>query len=183
MKMSKKRNEEKIAEEHTSETIEMGAETSEADEIVRKKIERLIEENQMLKDQLLRLAAEFDNFRKRINRDMTQSIQNANADLITRLLALLDDMDRIDIEDSSEVDAEFLLQGIKLIHKNFLKALEDEGLQVMESVGTEFDPEKHDAIIHMEVKDKDSNIVVEEHKKGYVFKDRVIRHAQVIVSK
>ncbi len=143
----------------------------------------LILENLRMKEQLLRRAAEFDNYRKRSERDIGNIIQNANADLVLSLLPVLDDMERILAAGQSAPEAGSLLEGINLAYKNFLKTLQDAGLSAMISVNLPFDPEKHDALLHLPVAGKEPNLVVEEHKKGYEFRGRVIRHAQVIVSK
>jgi len=76
-----------------------------------------------------------------------------------------------------------MLDGFQLIHKNLVSLLDKQGLKPMLSIGEEFDPEKHDALMQVENKDVDSNKIVDEHLKGYIFNDKVIRHAQVIVSK
>jgi len=149
----------------------------------KKELEDLEKEHQALKDQLLRLAAEFDNYRKRVDRDMSNLIRSANADLVTSLLPILDDLDRSIAAANGVQETSPLLEGIKLIQKSFLKTLQDQGLKYIESIGQPFDPEKHDALLQMPVDGKESNVVIEEHVKGYEFKDRVIRHAKVIVSK
>lgn len=146
-------------------------------------IDDLLSENEKLKDQLLRLAAEYDNYRKRREREVNNIIINANADLILRLLPILDDLDRMVEATATGVDADSLVEGLKLLQKNLMKVLEDEGLQPMQSLGQPFDPEKHEALLHVVDEKEKENTVIDEHKKGYLFKDRVLRHAHVIVSK
>lgn len=147
------------------------------------KIEELLQENQKVREQVLRLAAEFDNYRKRTEREFGVIRQNATADLLVSLLPVMDDLDRV-INASQDVqDFTALWEAIKLVHKNFAKVLLDAGLTPMPSIDQPFDPEKHDALLHIPVQGKEPNLVVEEHKKGYEFRDRVLRHAQVIVSK
>ena len=158
-------------------------ETSHKKRNYKKEFEELEKEYQALKDQLLRLAAEFDNYRKRVERDMNGLVRSANAELVTSLLPIMDDLDRFIAAANADQEAPPLLEGIKLIQRNFLKILQDQGLKYIESIGQPFDPEKHDALLQMPVEDKEPNLVVEEHVKGYEFKDRVIRHAKVIVSK
>ncbi len=145
--------------------------------------DKLSEENQRARDQLLRLAAEFDNYRKRNERDAAQWIQNANMELVGKLLPSLDDLERILTSGEKAADAAALLEGLRLFQKNLLKILQEEGLQAMEVLGREFDPEFHDALLHVEVEGAEANSIIEEHKKGYLFKERILRHAQVIVSK
>jgi len=149
----------------------------------KKELEQATAENKDLKEKFLRIAAEFDNYRKRVDREMIVLRESAKAELVSQLLPVLDDLERSIDAGSKNHDANSLLEGIKLVQKSFLRTLQNEGLKPMNSVGEPFDPEKHEALLQIEAKDKDPEIVVEEHLKGYEFKDRVIRHAKVIVSK
>ncbi|HPG83704.1 MAG TPA: nucleotide exchange factor GrpE [bacterium] len=160
-----------------------GAETEKAVDADAAAIAALTAENLKLKDQLLRLAAEFDNYRKRSDRDMQSYISNANYDLMARLLPALDDLDRIVAAAGGGAELAALVDGINLLHKNILKVFQEGGLEPMQTIGEEFDPLLHDALLHIEVSGSEPNRVVEEHKKGYFFKGRVLRHAQVVVSK
>ena len=146
------------------------------------RIEELLKENTDLKDQLLRFAAEFDNFRKRVERENRNLVDNTAADIISRLLPVLDDLERSIQATEAKEDENPLLEGVKLVHKNFVKTLADMGLEPMESVGKEFDPDKHDAMMQMKVEGMEPHLVVDEHVRGYLFRDRVLRHAKVIVS-
>ena len=99
--------------------------------------------------------------------------------MITNLLPVLDDFERslsVVEDDSPFVD------GIQLVYRNFVKTLTGQGLEPMQVVGEEFDPEKHDAIMQKEIEGVESHIVLEEVQKGYIFNGRVVRHAKVIVS-
>jgi molecular chaperone GrpE len=147
------------------------------------KSEALLQENLAIREKLMRMAAEFDNYRKRNEREIGNIIQNANAELILLLLPVLDDLERVLAVSQETPECSTLIEAVRLIHKNFLKALQDAGLSPMNASDQPFNPEKHDALLHIPVAGKASNLVVEEHKKGYEFRDRVIRHAQVIVSK
>lgn len=183
----KKETEIKVEEEYSLDADKAQSSGDGTERIDEEEIAALIgdlkTENGKLRDQILRLAAEFDNFRKRTDRDMMNLVMNANTELISHLLPLLDDLDRIVLATEDGVDADALLKGAKLFQKNLMKILQDEGLQQMNSIGEPFDPEKHDALLHISEENKEQNIVIDEHKKGYLFKDKVIRHAQVIVSK
>lgn len=148
----------------------------------KKELEQALVEAAELKDQLLRTAAEFDNFRKRTINEKQELISRANADFMVTLLPVLDDMDRFAKADD-EKDAAVLHQGILLILNKFQKLLQNQGLESMEAVGTPFDPEKHDALMQVESQEYGSDIVVEEHEKGYELNGSVIRHAKVLVSK
>jgi len=149
----------------------------------KKELEKALEENRVLKEQLLRVAAEFDNYKKRSEREKSNVAVTANIEFIKNILPIVDDLERSLEASEKNKDFETLLKGIELVHKNFLKILENLGVKPIKSVGEKFDPEKHDALMQMEVKGQKPDIVVDEHLKGYEFKDRVIRHAKVIVSK
>lgn len=136
-----------------------------------------------LNDKYTRLVAEFDNYKKRTDKEYLSLILNANEKLITDLLPVIDDLERSLSHLNEENDFETMLKGFELIHKNLSTLLEKQGLKPMESIGEEFDPEKHDALMQVDNDDVESNKIVDEHLKGYIFNEKVIRHAQVIVSK
>ena len=146
-------------------------------------ISKLKREKEDLKDKLLRKAAEFDNYRKRTEREFLDRIKNANELLITDLLPVLDDFDRSLEHSKRNNEADSLLEGLELMHKKFLSVLQKEGLEVMPARGEAFDPDKHDALMQAESEDFESGTVIEEHLKGYILNGKVIRHAQVIVAK
>ncbi|MDZ7291288.1 MAG: nucleotide exchange factor GrpE [candidate division KSB1 bacterium] len=141
-----------------------------------------------LKDRHLRLAAEMENFRKRLERDFSNRVENAVADLLAELLPVVDDLERFfnarqGIETEVEVkDGEALVAGVRLIYQNLMKILQNRGVTAMQAVGQEFDPTRHEAILQMPVEGEASNIVVHENTKGYLFFDKVLRPAKVIVS-
>lgn len=144
------------------------------------KAKRVVEE---LKDQLLRKAAEFDNYRKRTERDFNEHLRNANARLIKDLLPVLDDQNRSLTTDVKDNDYESLKKGNELIRQKFINVLKSYSLQPIQALDKEFDPEKHEALMQVEVKGKKPNIVIEEYLTGYELNGRVIRHTKVIVSK
>jgi molecular chaperone GrpE len=145
-----------------------------------KKLKKVKEE---LQDQLLRKIAEFDNYKKRTERDFYNRVQNANEKLILDLLPVLDDFDR-SFEHAKQIkDNNVLLEGTDLIRKKLVGILQKQGLESLPSVGVDFDPDKHDALMQIESKDYDTGKIVEEHLKGYTLNEKVIRHSQVIVAK
>jgi molecular chaperone GrpE len=146
-------------------------------------IATLQDEIRQLKEQLLRKAAEFDNYKKRTERELLMYIRNASEELITKLLPVLDDMDRLHAHITEEPDIHALREGSELIYKKFTDTLEKEGLKPLPSLGEHFDPEKHDALLQVEKAESEGGTIVEEHLKGYTLNDKVIRHAQVIVAK
>ncbi|MBN1466056.1 nucleotide exchange factor GrpE [candidate division KSB1 bacterium] len=149
----------------------------------KKELERAVAEKEQLLEKLLRTAAEFDNFRKRVYNEKQELIEKGNADLITAVLPILDDLERFAALSGENCDFAALQQGVSMILKNFIKILGDYGLVEMAPLNKPFDPEKQEAIMQMERKDTPSDIVIEQHVKGYELKDKVLRHAKVVVSK
>ena len=143
----------------------------------------LRKENSEMKDQLLRKLAEFDNYKKRIDREYGEMVSQANGSMIQNLLPVVDDFERSldqEIEDNGKGD---FRKGIKLIHSKLIKILKDAGLTAIESNGKEFDPEIHNAMMQIENKEIPSSHVIDTLEKGYYLNDRIIRHAKVSVSK
>lgn len=146
--------------------------------------DRLEEELQIQKDKYLRLAAEFDNFRKRTSKEILDIRQTASRDLITSLLEVLDDMDRAETQINETNEKSHLIDGIQLIFNKFRKTLEQRGLKAIETMYTEFDVEKDEAISEMPVEEaKLKGKVVAELQKGYMLNDKLIRFAKVIVGR
>jgi molecular chaperone GrpE len=146
-------------------------------------IKKLREDNEQLQDKLLRKIAEFDNYKKRNERDFFDRIQNANENLIIQLLPVLDDLERCLIHTTTVQMEDPLYTAVDLIYKKLIALLEKTGLKSFTSVGDEFDPEKHEALLQQESEQHTSGQIIEEHVKGYILNGKVIRHAQVIVAK
>jgi len=149
----------------------------------KKELEQALVEKNNLQEKLLRTAAEFDNYRKRSINEKAELRKYAHAEMIVNLLPVVDDLDRFITAEKKNIDYDALHKGIIMVYKKFMKILEDQGLVSMKTIGESFDPEKHDALMQVEKEDVDSNIIIEEHLKGYELDDRVLRHAKVIVSK
>ena len=148
-----------------------------------KKLKLAEKEIQTLKDQLLRSIAELDNYRKRTEREFSQIIQNANAELLKDVLSIVDDFDRsLKTTQENGSVAEFR-KGIELIYQKLMTIIKKYGLEPMESIGTPFDVDRHDALLLVEKEGIESGKVIEEHEKGYLLNGQVLRHAKVIVSK
>ncbi len=131
----------------------------------------------------LRLQAEFDNFRKRKNKEMSDAIRFANQELILQLLPILDNFDRtLDaIEKTDNLAA--VKDGIAVVNKSMRQTFKKTGLEPIDSVGKPLDPEVHEVITTVPAEDEDKKeIVIDEVEKGYKLKDRVIRVAKVVVS-
>ena len=134
-----------------------------------------------LQDQLLRKQADFENFRKRIMREREDAIRYANANLLLDLVEVVDNFERAIKSSEDSQDFSSFHEGVELIEKQFTGMLESKwGLKRFDSVGEEFDPEKHEAIAAEEREGE--QIVLEDFQKGYFLHDRVLRHAKVKVS-
>jgi molecular chaperone GrpE len=135
-----------------------------------------------LKDQYLRKAAEFENFRKRMNKDKQDAIDFANQSLLLDLIPVIDDFERAIKSSESSRDYNTLQEGITLIEKRLVSQLENKwGLVRFESVGLPFDPNRHEAIMVEKSKDVEDAVVGEDFVHGYTLKDRVVRSAKVKV--
>ncbi len=144
---------------------------------------KINEERDSLKDQLLRKMAEFDNYKRRTEKEFIENIQSASKEIIEDLLPVIDDFERSINHAESEKEKSLLLEGVKLVYKNIMKALTQRGLSELNAVGQEFNPDEHDALMQVDSDKYESGFVVDVHLKGYKMNDKVIRHAQVMVSK
>lgn len=135
------------------------------------------------KDRYLRLAAEFDNFRKRAIREQEEFRKYANEKLILDLIDVWESLER-GIENSKNTDnKDKLITGMELVYKQFRDVLEKNGLVPIKSVGEKFDPYKHEAMMQTETDGCEDDIVLEEFVRGYMLNNRVIRYSKVRVSK
>jgi len=130
------------------------------------------------RDRHLRLAADFDNFKKRARQDQLEIIQHASAELISRLLPGLDDLQKALDHQPPGID-EAWVKGLELSVKKLEDALRAHGLEAIDSVGTHFDPQVHEAIGHEESSEQPEDSVVAELRRGYRIRDRVLRPALV----
>jgi len=179
---------EELLEQGTEEVREddEDIETEEVDELdeLKATVERLEKEVEEYKNQYLRKHADFENFRKRMLREKEDSIRYANANLLKDLISVIDDFERAIESAQDSKDFESFLSGIQLIEKQFASMLENNwGLKRMETVGEEFDPQKHEALMMEENPECTTEVVLEDYQKGYYLHDRVIRHAKVKVGK
>ena len=166
-------------EETTTENQEEKVELTPEEEIV-----ELKQQVGELKDKYLRIYAEFENFRKRSVREKLEMMKTAAQDTMSVLLPVLDDFDRAKKSADSADSEEKFTEGIELLYHKIYNVLENKGLKSMESTGEAFDPELHEAITEIpapteEMKGK----VIDTIEKGYKLKDKIIRHAKVVVGK
>lgn len=147
------------------------------------KLKAFEEERAQLKDQMLRKMAEFENYKRRTEKEFLAYLENANEGLITELLPALDNFERFLEHAEKDENNASLKDGVALIVKNIFDVLQKKGLKVMNVVGQEFDAEKHEALVQVDSDEYESGMVAGQHLKGYLLNDKVIRHAQVMVAK
>lgn len=166
-----KNNEEKNINEQ-AENEEVKEEKSELD--------ILKEENKNLNDKYLRLLAEYDNFKKRTAREKEAIYTDASADTVTELLPVMDNLQRA-LESFADKENDFY-KGIEMVYKQTQEIFTKLCVTEIKAVGEEFNPELHNAVMHIEDESVTENTIVEEFQKGYTYKDKVIRYSMVKVA-
>ncbi|HVU58026.1 MAG TPA: nucleotide exchange factor GrpE [Puia sp.] len=154
------------------------------DSLLEDEVEKLKQEVQDQKDKYLRLFAEFDNFRKRSARENLEIRQTAGKEVIISLLDVLDDCERAEKQLQSAENIDQIKAGVQLVFNKLRSTLQARGLKPMQSINTDFDVEKHEAITEVPVQDeKLKGKVIDEVQKGYYLNDKIIRFAKVVVGK
>jgi molecular chaperone GrpE len=162
-------------EQSTTEPGETGSAVVDADELQRQRDD--------FYDRLLRKTAEFDNYRKRVERDRQSMAEAVAADVVRDLLPLVDDLERALKADSGAEGAEAYRKGVELIHRQLLDILRKRGVRPIEALGTDFDPHFHQAIAHEPAEGRRDGEVIEEFGRGYMLGDKLIRPSIVKVAK
>ena len=135
-------------------------------------------------DRHLRLAAEFNNYRRRTELERLELWGRAQAELLGRLLDVLDDLQRVSGLDAEQTTLEGLMEGIDLVERKFVRVLEDTGAEVLDPSGEKFDPETMDAMMRVPAEhEEEDDIVAQVFQKGYAFKGHLVRPARVSVHK
>lgn len=157
-------------------------ETQSGDDEMAKKAETLQKELEEEKDKYLRLAAEFDNYRRRTMKEKTELILNGSEKCVNSILPVLDDLERaLSTMDKSE-DVAAVSEGVQLIHNKFIKILDSMGVKPIETEGKELDTDYHEAIALVPVPDeKQKGKIIDCTQKGYTLNEKVIRHAKVVI--
>lgn len=182
--MAEEETEEKEAEETEAKTEE-----SEEDKKSEKKLfgkknkkDKKDEKIEELTDRLTRQMAEFDNFRKRTDKEKSQMYEVGAKDIIEKILPIVDNFERgLDAVKEEEKDDPFV-QGMEKVYKHLMTTLEEIEVKPIEAVGKEFDPNLHNAVMHVEDENFGENIVAEEFQKGYTYRDSIVRHSMVKVA-
>lgn len=175
----KNKKENKKAEEAKTENIEA---TESSVETPVKEEPTPEEKYNELNDRFLRLYAEFENYRKRTNKERLDLITNANSDLLKDLVPVIDDFERAIANNEEVQEAQIIKEGFSLIYNKYKGILQSKGLKEMEAKGNTFDPELHEAIANLPTEDKKmKGKVIDDVEKGYFLNDKVLRFAKVVV--
>ncbi len=166
----------------SQEVQKTGEEVIDEMEALRLENENLKKEIEEYKDKLLRRVAEFENYKKRLEADFSNAVKYANEKLLLELLPIVDDLERSLESGQEKPDFNSFYQGIKMIYNKLMKVLESHGVKPFESVGKQFDVYYHDALLRIPRDDVPPDTVIDEVERGYMYYDKVLRHAKVIVS-
>ena len=148
----------------------------------KKKKDKKDEKIEELTDRLTRQMAEFDNFRKRTDREKSQMYEVGAKDVIDKILPVVDNFERGLGAVTEEEKEDPFVKGMEQIYKQLMTTLEGIGVKPIEAVGNEFDPDFHNAVMHVEDEEVGENIIVEEFQKGYMYRDSGVRHSIVKVA-
>ncbi|MFD2213898.1 nucleotide exchange factor GrpE [Metabacillus endolithicus] len=189
-------NEKNVAEQEetvdTIENVESDVEIVDADDVQVEETEVVDESAAQIaelqakldetENKMLRAQADFDNFRRRARLDQEAAQKYRAQSLVSEILPALDNFERALQIEASNDQTKSLLQGMNMVYNQLVQALQNEGVETIKSVGEQFDPHLHQAVMQVEDENYDSNTVIEELQKGYRLKDRVIRPAMVKVN-
>ena len=183
---------EEVIEETTEETAEETVETDESTEtdetesegkgFFKKKKDKKDEQIEELNDRVKRQMAEFENFRKRTEKEKTMMFDMGAKTIVEKILPVVDNFERgfTTVEEADKDDA--FVQGMQQVYKQLMTELEAVGVTPIEAVGQEFNPDFHNAVMQVESEEFESGIVAQEFMKGYMYKDTVVRHSMVGVA-
>ena len=191
------KNDDVTAETETEETEEVTEESCEAEEnseeaeteekseekkgFFKKKKDKKDEKIEELTDRVKRQMAEFDNFRKRTEKEKASMYEIGAREIIEKILPVVDNFERGLAAVPEEEDSPFA-DGMTKIYKQMMTVFEEMGVKAIDAVGEEFNPDYHNAVMHVEDEEAGENVVVEEFQKGYLYKDHVVRHSMVKVA-
>lgn len=174
--------------EEAEETEEVSEEESAEEEgtkkslFGKKKKDKKDEQIEELTDRLKRQMAEFDNFRKRTEKEKTQMYEIGAKSVIEKILPVIDNFERGFASVTEEEKANPFVEGMDKVYKQMMTALNEIGVTPIEALGEEFNPDFHNAVMHVEDEEAGENVIVEEFQKGYLYKETVVRHSMVKVA-
>ena len=174
--------EETVENTETTETEEEVVEEKTAEELLQEKVDKLEEELKQSEDKYLRLYAEFENFKRRKNKEIETNNVYKSQKVITEILPSLDNLERALQVESDNEEIKSLLKGVEMVYEGLLNVLKSEGVELIETENAQFDPNYHHAVMQDEDSEKESGVILDTFHKGYKLKDRVIRPAMVKVN-
>ena len=186
--LEKEKQETEASEEKEAKASETDKETEKSEDAGKKekapekKKDPKDEKIDELNDKLRRSMAEFDNYRKRTDKEKSAMYEIGAKDVIEKILPIVDNFERGLNTIPEDAKGTAFAEGMEKIYKQFVKTLDDLGVKPIEAVGKPFDPNFHNAVMHVEDEEAGENIVVEEFQKGYTYKDFVVRHSMVKVA-
>lgn len=166
------------------EELEEGSESEDSQEkgkLFKKKKDKKDEKIEELNDKVMRQMAEFENFRKRTEKEKTQMFEVGAKSIIEKILPVVDNFER-GLAGVDENNEDPFAQGMQMVYKQLMTSLEEAGVTPIEAVGQEFNPDFHNAVMHVEDDNFGENEVVEELQRGYQYRDTVVRHSMVKVA-
>lgn len=172
--------EEEQAEENQEETQE--TDEKEGGKFFKKKKDKKDQQIEELNDKYTRLFAEFDNFRKRSEKEKTAMFEVGAKAIIEKILPIIDSFERGLATVPEEEKESGFAEGMEKVYKQLITSLEEVGVKQIEALGQEFDPNLHNAVMHIEDENFGENIIAEEFLKGYMYRDTVVRHSMVKVA-
>jgi len=168
--------------ENTETTEEEVVKEKTAEELLQEKVDKLGEELKQSEDKYLRLYAEFENFKRRKNKEIETNNVYKSQKVITEILPSLDNLERALQVESDNEEIKSLLKGVEMVYEGLLNVLKSEGVELIETENAQFDPNYHHAVMQDEDSEKESGAILDTFQKGYKLKDRVIRPAMVKVN-
>ena len=174
--------EETVENTEATETKEEVVEEKTAEELLQEKVDKLEEELKQSEDKYLRLYAEFENFKRRKNKEIETNNVYKSQKVITEILPSLDNLERALQVKSDNEEIKSLLKGVEMVYEGLLNVLKSEGVELIETENAQFDPNYHHAVMQEEDSEKESGAILDTFQKGYKLKDRVIRPAMVKVN-
>ena len=180
---------EEADQEEAEEVVEETEETEETEEVEKKGIfkrkpkkDKKDEKIEELTDKLTRQMAEFDNYRKRTEKEKSGMYEIGAKDVIEKILPVIDNFERGLAAVPEEQKEDSFVTGMEMIYKQIMTTLDGIGVKPIEAVGQEFNPDLHNAVMHVEDEELGENIVAEEFQKGYTYRDSVVRYSMVKVA-
>ena len=174
--------EETVENTEATETKEEVVEEKTAEELLQEKVDKLEEELKQSEDKYLRLYAEFENFKRRKNKEIETNNVYKSQKVITEILPSLDNLERALQVESDNEEIKSLLKGVEMVYEGLFNVLKSEGVELIETENAQFDPNYHHAVMQEEDSEKESGAILDTFQKGYKLKDRVIRPAMVKVN-